>query len=192
MVLYQDTMMQIVLGTLLSTAFLLFQVQASPFIEVSDDYLASAASLAIVVIFLVSSAFKYAELVDLPDIQDKMSLEQESRYVLDQLALTIMMFIGVLGTLIASFVLFVVQLAVEGERLRREALANKARRLRYSDDDTLVAAPPIEANGYHIFLSHVWGTGQDQMRIVRQRLLEMMPDLSVFLDVDDARTKLGP
>ena len=38
---------------------------------------------------------------------------------------------------------------------------------------------------FHIFLSHVWGTGQDQMRIVKQRLLEMMPDLSVFLDIDD-------
>ena len=31
----------------------------------------------------------------------------------------------------------------------------------------------------------VWSTGQDQMRIVKQRLLEMMPQhLSVFLDVD--------
>ena len=31
----------------------------------------------------------------------------------------------------------------------------------------------------------VWSTGQDQMRIIKQRLLEMMPDLSIFLDVDD-------
>lgn len=34
-------------------------------------------------------------------------------------------------------------------------------------------------------LSHCWGTGQDQMRIVKHRLLEMMPDIRVFLDVDD-------
>ena len=34
-------------------------------------------------------------------------------------------------------------------------------------------------------VSAQWGTGQDQMRIVKQRLLEMIPDLSVFLDVDD-------
>ena len=27
--------------------------------------------------------------------------------------------------------------------------------------------------------------GQDQMRIVKQRLLEMIPELSIFLDVDD-------
>ena len=29
----------------------------------------------------------------------------------------------------------------------------------------------------------VWGTGQDQMRIIKQRLLEMMPAVRVFLDV---------
>jgi len=46
-------------------------------------------------------------------------------------------------------------------------------------------APRIGSGGYHIFLSHVWGSGQDQMRVVKQRLLEMIPDLSVFLDVDD-------
>ena len=31
-------------------------------------------------------------------------------------------------------------------------------------------------------VSSVWGTGQDQMRIVKQRLLEMVPELSVFLE----------
>ena len=30
----------------------------------------------------------------------------------------------------------------------------------------------------------VWGTGQDQMRVVKQRLLEMLPDACVFLDAD--------
>ena len=41
------------------------------------------------------------------------------------------------------------------------------------------------AEKYHLFLSHVWGTGQDQMRIIKARLREMLPDVSVFLDVDD-------
>ena len=41
------------------------------------------------------------------------------------------------------------------------------------------------SNTFHIFLSHVWGTGQDQMRIVKQRLHEMVPSLQIFLDVDE-------
>ena len=45
--------------------------------------------------------------------------------------------------------------------------------------------PALPWTHYHTFLSHVWGTGQDQMRVVKQRLQEMMPDLQVFLDVDD-------
>ena len=52
-------------------------------------------------------------------------------------------------------------------------------------DDTVVPMPPIDAEGFHIFLSHVWSTGQDQMRIVKTRLLELAPKAKVFLDVDD-------
>ena len=44
---------------------------------------------------------------------------------------------------------------------------------------------------FHLFLSHVWGTGQDQMRIVKQRLVEMLPDIRVFLDVDDLKEGKG-
>jgi hypothetical protein len=32
-------------------------------------------------------------------------------------------------------------------------------------------------------------TGQDQMRILKQRLIEMMPNLRVFLDVDGIARK---
>jgi len=48
-----------------------------------------------------------------------------------------------------------------------------------------VPAPLIDEGWFHIFLSHVWATGQDQMRIIKQRLQEMIPELRVFLDVDD-------
>jgi hypothetical protein len=69
--------------------------------------------------------------------------------------------------------------------MAREARAGKARRLRYVQTKAEVTAPHIADDHYHLFLSHVWGTGQDQMRIVKQRLLEMIPDVQVFLDVDD-------
>ena len=48
------------------------------------------------------------------------------------------------------------------------------------------------SGSFHVFLSHVWGTGQDQMRIVKQRLVEMLPDASVFLDVDDLKEAEAP
>ena len=63
----------------------------------------------------------------------------------------------------------------------------RARRLRYARDDAEVSVPRLRAASYHLFLSHMWvqfGAGQDQVRVVKQRLLEMVPSARVFLDVD--------
>ena len=37
---------------------------------------------------------------------------------------------------------------------------------------------------WRLFLSHVWGTGQDQVRVIKQRLLQLVPGLAggIFLD----------
>jgi len=60
------------------------------------------------------------------------------------------------------------------------------RRLRRESDGAMVSVPPLEAPyRFHIFLSHVWNQGQDVMRILKLRLCELIPGLSVFLDVDD-------
>ena len=74
----------------------------------------------------------------------------------------------------------------------------KARRLRHVDTDEMIN-PTVLVSGrhnapgeeFHIFLSHAWKTGQDQMRVVKSRLQEMMPVCKVFLDVDDLQRKKG-
>ncbi|KAL1502937.1 hypothetical protein AB1Y20_011008 [Prymnesium parvum] len=38
---------------------------------------------------------------------------------------------------------------------------------------------------YHLFLSHVWSTGQDQVATIKTRLLLMLPSSQIFRDVDD-------
>ena len=72
-----------------------------------------------------------------------------------------------------------------GSEANAEARAAKARRLLYVASKQQVMPPLLSDTGtgrrYHIFLSHVWGTGQDQMRIIKQRLREMLPDVQVFL-----------
>ena len=48
--------------------------------------------------------------------------------------------------------------------------------------------PELEASAaikWHLFLSHVWSSGQDQMAIVKRQLLLLLPGIQVFLDVDD-------
>lgn len=60
-------------------------------------------------------------------------------------------------------------------RMRYVANGRPAIPCRISDD----------AEGFHIFLSHVWTTGADQMRICKERLRLLVPEMRVFLDVDD-------
>jgi hypothetical protein len=57
-----------------------------------------------------------------------------------------------------------------------------ARRLRYKVGGLEVIAPPIKLFQFHAFLSHLWGTGQDQARIIKHRLIEMVLGLRVFLE----------
>ena len=77
--------------------------------------------------------------------------------------LTIIVMLSIVGSLICAGVLVVIQFVAEGARLRTEALARKARRLRYKDSNAECQPPAIAATYYHTFLSHVWSTGQDQV-----------------------------
>ena len=157
MVLYQDSMLQMILGVFLAATFLLIQVQAAPYLELADDYLASTVSLCLVFLFVVSTTFKYAALIDLNDIQDKMSAEQKGLYVMSIGTLTAVTIASILGALFASLVIFLAQLAHESARLRREALMSKARRLRYVADGADVQAPKLThgpLGSFHVFLSH--------------------------------------
>ena len=49
-----------------------------------------------------------------------------------------------------------------------------------------VPALALDADGrWHVMLSHIWASGQDQMAVLKRQLLLMVPGISVFLDVDD-------
>jgi len=41
---------------------------------------------------------------------------------------------------------------------------------------------------YHLFLSHVWSTGQDAVATIKRQLQLLLRDVSVFLDVDDLQS----
>ena len=47
-------------------------------------------------------------------------------------------------------------------------------------------APPelILAAGHywHMFLSHIWSTGQDQCATIKRQMQLLLPDVSIFLD----------
>jgi len=108
-------------------------------------------------------------------------------------------FVGVL-LITANSICFALLALAATRTIYRARRTADLRRLRYVDNREYAAPEPLtSADGtaksfsrgfistsdlYHLFLSHTWLSGQDAMRIVKQRLLEMLPTLSVFLDVD--------
>ena len=44
---------------------------------------------------------------------------------------------------------------------------------------------------FHVFLSHTWAQGQDEMRIAKSGLMDLCPALRVFLDVDNLKEGAG-
>ena len=147
-------MSQLIGGTLLAAFFLLLQVQATPYKQLSDDFLASSASFSLVVFFVCAYAFKDATLTTLPDIESRLSPEQRSIYVLDQLTLTAILMSSLIAALFVSLMLFTVIFARERKLALDAALNSKARRLRSVEDDSEVPAPPLTKQyHHHLFLS---------------------------------------
>lgn len=124
---------------------------------------ANACSFLLLIFFLGCNVAKIATLVELQRVQEIISNEQESDFHVPSVMLSATLFSCVIVTLVASFAMLLVQLAVERERAARDARAAKARRLRYIQNSAEVLVPALpHRDGFHLFLSHTWGTGQDQ------------------------------
>jgi hypothetical protein len=48
----------------------------------------------------------------------------------------------------------------------------------------------LAADAFHLFLSHTWATGQNQMQALKKELSLLVPSLKIFLDVENL-TNLG-
>jgi len=62
--------------------------------------------------------------------------------------------------------------------------------------DAQTMEPPVLLLGsekrYHLFLSHVWSTGQDQCAVIKRQLQLLLPGVVIFLDVDGASPPCVP
>lgn len=122
-----------------------------------DNFLASACSFGLVTIFFCAYSFKYLTLTELPDIQSKLSREQRLVYAINPVVVGFIAVGALLGTLAFSLILFAITFHQEQKRLRREARAAKARRLRYETDNeeaipTALPAWPkwLDPKGLHL------------------------------------------
>ena len=154
------TVLQLVIGNLFCIAYLIVQVQANPFRNSSDDYMAVVCSAALAICFMLCLVFKFSNLTELDDINEQMSSEQRRVYAPREVLLAFIMIATLLATLATSIAIGYVNVRMERFRLRQEDLASRARRLRYVRTSLSVPAPPLPAEmRYHVFLSQYADAG---------------------------------
>lgn len=155
---------QIYLAVTASIAVLVMQLQVTPYGRAADNTLAVVSEVALAFTLLGTLGLDASQYTPSPFVE----------------ADTIVAIL-----IVAALLVIVVALAM----LLSDAVRARARLLCTIDGP--VELPTVDKDAYHIFLSHVWGTGQDQMRIIKQRLLEILPGVEVFLDVDIGDLKIS-
>ena len=146
-------MMQLAVAALTCVVFLVAQAQAMPYRSQSDNYVGISCSFALAVLFLACIFYKVTTLTELQSLQARMSYEQQEDFVLPAGALTFIIFVSVVGTLVLSAVLFVMQVAQRTRDFHQQAAQKQKRLLRYVQTDEPVQLPALESGHYHLFLS---------------------------------------
>jgi len=182
------SILQISVGTIVTAAYLMVQLQASPYKNDMDDYLAQGSSFSLLMVFFCSIIYKYDALTASEDLQTKMSIEQKDKFIVPNVLLSAILILSVLGSLLFAGVLVVLQIVVDiKDRM-------KLRRLKHAATGKWVELQPAahgDPQAFHLFLSHSWPAAQDRMRIVKARLREALPSCRTFLDVDDLKSGSG-
>ena len=162
---------QIVFGLLVTFVYLLLQVQADPYEFLTDDYLAGICTCSLVGLFLSCLVCNIDALTSTPEVSAGMYGDQRRAFSPPIYILVGSILVSLFAALVAALVLLSSQVHHARKAALRDAYQSSARRLRYVRDGRVVVLPPLESSSdaYHLFLSHVWGTGQDQMRIVATR-----------------------
>tara|TARA_B100000795_G_scaffold74807_1_gene53059 strand:- start:1167 stop:3974 length:2808 start_codon:yes stop_codon:yes gene_type:complete len=162
-----QVMARTVIGLLVSVVALVSAGAVQPFHNFLDDTLFAVTQLVLVIAFIG---------VLLMDACNEGGEAGCKRFGFDSsLDVSIYLF----GFNIAVLVLILVSIVLSFFR----AVKTKTLRLRATND-----APTLElreGHRYHTFLSHIWSTGQDQVRGIKGQLQLLMPGIKVFLDVDD-------
>ena len=102
-------------------------------------------------------AWQFATITELDELRKRMSFEQRTDFVVPSTALTFILLGSVIGALVLSLALLLMQLAQERARMEHEVRAAKARRLRYKEGrkrNQEVDLPACSKGcDFHLFLS---------------------------------------
>ena len=165
-----DTIVQLGVAMSFTMFFMLIASIAAPFRKQENDYFAVTCNFSLTAVFLFCTMLKVktiAETLDPGELYD--------RFFFDDFIMGGCLFVCVFGALALACALSV-QTIIEAARVPTFRLLSTGNR------PELALA---KGHTWHMFLSHIWGTGQDQCAVLKRQLCLLLTGVSVFLDVDD-------
>ena len=169
------TLSQLLLANVAALSCLVCQVTAAPFKRATDNFLAVVTGAAYCSMLLGALTLRLEAIYEALRDQDKLSPQLRHIFSVPSLPVLVVLLASALAALGFSVLV-----------LLREVLRDlRQPKLRYAGTRAPVEVPLPTGKKHHIFLSHCWGTGQDQARVLRGRLQSVAPGLRVWLDVED-------
>jgi len=169
------SVVQLVVAFLFSLVYMLLTAVAQPFKDDSDDYFAKACGFGLTAVFFFSVILKVGVLSEAVD--DVLSEQLRSRFSFNAAIVAVGMIASIVGALALSLIMAVRQLLA----------ASRLPIMKLKETKALPELSLAVGGVWHLFLSHIWGSGQDQCATIKRQLCLLMPGVSIFLDVDDLK-----
>ena len=178
-----NKLLRLFLGLLIALFGLTVQLAAQPFRKRTDDAIASVVRLMLVLFFVLGIMVKLCDTEGPNTVHNLL----DARIEASKFCFTL---VGVATTEAVAWLIFCAGLLVV-----LVPLGMFAQKLAFSQSipilrDAQTMEPPVLLLGpgkrYHLFLSHVWSTGQDQMRRHQAAAAAAAAGVVIFLDVDGA------
>ena len=184
-----NKLLRLFLGLLIALSGLTVQLIAQPFRKRTDDAIASVVRLMLVLFFILGIMVKLCDTEGPNTVHNLLDAKIEASKFCFEL-------VGVATTEAVAWLIIVAGLFVVlvplGMFAQKLAFSQAIPILR----DAQTMEPPVLLLGpgkrYHLFLSHVWSTGQDQCAVIKRQLQLLLPGVVIFLDVDGASPPCVP
>ena len=172
-ILLPDTMYQLFLAFMFCLLHMMFMAICQPYRALGNDYFALSCNFSLTVIFFFCIFLKVDVLTEA--VSGVMTESLKHRFAMEADVLGVGLMVVVLSSLLLVFALTCYQVYKAANEPTFRVVATKAQ-----PDMRLT-----KGRKWHLFLSHIWGTGQDQCATIKRQMTTYAPGVLVFLDVDD-------
>ena len=151
----------------------MFQLSAGPYARPTDNTLSVLSGVAYCFLLLGALTLKLSSIAE--ELGDQLSDQLQGIFSVSTGPVLLVLFCSILISTVFSIAV----------TLREAVIDLRQPKLRFTASNGLVHLPLQPGKTHHLFVSHVWGSAQDQARVLRGRLQAIVPGLQVWLDVED-------